>query len=578
MSWILGLLGEFSDSIIQKVTKVMNEKIVDYKETGLIVYAGGIQQTCLHLTNQQSEDNFITVGIGINASANEVKFMNLNDWRSISYHTKARELCGHFINFRWNRNEIKIFTDVLGLRDFYFTKLAKDQIIFSTRGDWLSKIIQADIDFKEFGSRWLLFNQLSGKSIFKNIERINSGTSIIINRLDFSLSIDKFNFLPDHDKNIISIEDYSCLLDELITFPFNSNQKISLSLSGGMDSRVILSYLLKKGDKNWNTHTFGEHNHPDSIVAQRITSNLRIEHEKINMGMPTADKFLSEVKEYVSLTNVNNAVSGYLQLRNYINLIGRNEIIVDGGFGEIWRREFFNRLLIRGRQEFLKQSIKGMLSYLQVHRANIFSEEIQKTFLAGCIEQLEKIISTLPKAEDIGAENWIDLFALKTRLSNYYSSAQIHLDGWVYSYMPFIQQCLLKNLLSIPLAQRKNGKMFREIIKQNYKPLIKYPLAKGQFTHPFFLSTIQSRIWNIAYKNLNFKMYNDKNTANLLNELLPYIQDIITSKSIKECSYYDYLKLLRLSNNLTKGIATDFDLYELDWWLAFELFRQGINK
>lgn len=578
MSWIIGSIGNFSNDLIKKIETFAENKLVEYREDNFVVFAGGNDKTCLHMINNLANEKFISVGIGLKVDDYKTSFMTAEDWGIISNSLIARKLGGHFINVRWSKNEIKIFSDVLGLRDIYFTKVAKDHIIFSTRGDWLSKIIQAGIDFKEFGSRWLLFNQLSAKSIFNNIVRINSGTSILINRLDFSLSIDKFNWLPNNDKNVVPIGDYSRQLEELIVFPFTANQKISLSLSGGMDSRLILSYLLDGGDKNWYSHTFGDYNHPDSIVAQKITSNLRIEHEKINMELPTADVFLSEVTEYVSLTNVNNAVSGYLQLRNYKNLIGRNEVIVDGGFGEIWRREFFNRLFIRGRKELDERNIEGMIPYLQVHHANIFTEEIQKTFLAGCKEQLEDIISALPKAESIGVENWIDLFSIKTRLLNYYSSAQIHLDGWVFSYMPFIQPSILKNIFSIPLAQRKNGKMFREIIKQNFKPLVKYPLAKGQFTHPFFLSTIQSRIWNIAYKKLKLKMYNDRSTANLLNALLPYIQDTITSSCVKECSYYDYSKLLRLSNNLTKGTATDFDLYELDWWLAFELFRQGISK
>lgn len=578
MSWIIGSIGNCSYDLIKKIEILARNKIVEYREDNFVVFAGGNDKTCLYKINNLANEEYISVGIGLIVDDYKTSLMTVEDWGIISNSSIARKLNGHFINVRWNRNEIKIFSDVLGLRDIYFTKVENDHIIFSTRGDWLSKIIQAGIDFKEFGSRWLLFNQLSAKSIFNNIIRINSGTSVLINRLDFSLSIDKYNWLPDHDKNVISVSKFSRKLNEHITFPSTTNQKISLSLSGGMDSRLILSYLLNSCGGKWYSHTFGDYHHPDSIVAQRITSDIGIEHEKINIELPTADIFLSEVTEYVSLTNVNNAVSGYLQLRNYKNLIGRNEVIVDGGFGEIWRREFFNRLFIRGRKELLERNIEGMIPYLQVHHANIFTEEIQKTFLAGCKEQLEDIISTLPKAESIGVENWIDLFAIKTRLLNYYSSAQIHLDSWVFSYMPFSQPSILKNLFNIPLAQRKNGKMFREIIKQNFKPLVKYPLAKGQFTHPFFLNTIQSRIWNIAYKKLKLKMYNDRSTANLLNTLFPYIQDTITSSSVKECSYYDYSKLLRLSNSLTKRTATDFDLYELNWWLAFELFRQGISK
>ena len=52
---------------------------------------------------------------------------------------------------------------------------------FSTNVVWLSKLINLEKDFNEFSSRWLLFNQISDKSIFKGIHRIVAGKKVIIN-------------------------------------------------------------------------------------------------------------------------------------------------------------------------------------------------------------------------------------------------------------------------------------------------------------------------------------------------------------------------------------------------------------
>lgn len=578
MSWIIGAVGRCSVELQKKIESFTKNKFVEYREDNFIVFSGGNDKTCLFNVNELSSEKFITVGIGIKNDENKTWFMQAADWENVSNSSNAQKLDGHFVNVRWNGDEVKIFTDVLGLRDIYFTQIGKDTFVFSTRGDWLSKICDSEINFKEFGSRWLLFNQISDKSIFTNIERVSNGTSVIVSRPKTNFTVNKFTWLPKFENESVAIVEHSNQLNKLIHFPFSSSHQVTLSLSGGMDSRLILSSLLNGENRNWYAHTFGNNNHPDSKVAQKISADLGIKHEQINLDLPTIDMFLSEAAEYVSLTNVNNAVTGYLQLRNYKKLIGRNEVIVDGGFGEIWRREFFNRLLIKGRRELINRNIVGMIPYLQVHHANIFTEEIQKSFLTGCKEQLEDIIETLPRAELIGVENWIDLFAIKTRLSNYYSSAQIHLDGWVFSYMPFIQPKILNNLFNIPLAQRKNGKMFREIIKQNNKPLAKYHLAKRQFTHPFYLNTIQSRVWNVAYKKLRFKMYDDRSQEKLINLLSPFIQDTIASSGVKKCGYYDYTKLERLSNAISKSSATASDLHELDWWLSFELFRQGLNN
>lgn len=578
MSWLIGAVGNITNELRKQVSTLADSQLVKHDDANLLIIAGGIKKTCLFQVDNTNRENFVSVGVGIINNENTIRFMDDKLWENINSVEEARKLEGHFVNVRWNKGEVKIFTDVLGLRDIYYSSITNDCIIFSTRGDWLAKILRAEINFKEFGSRWLLFNQISPNSIFNNIERICGGKSIVIDRGNYKITADSYEWLPDFENKHLSINDYSSKLEELINIPFVSDHRVSLSLSGGMDSRLILSYLIQKNKRTWYSHTFGDYDHPDSMVAQKIATDLRIEHERINLEETTPEIFLAEAKDYLLQTNVNNAVSGYLQLRNYKNLIGRNEVIIDGGFGEIWRREFFNRILVRGRKNLNDKDTDGMIPYLRVHRADVFTEDIKNTFYKGCKEQLENSFKTLPDANTIGMENWIDLFAVKTRLLNYYSSAQVHLDGWVFSYMPFIQQSLLKNLFNTSLSKRKNGKMFRQIIKQNYKTLSNYPLAKGQFTHPFFLNTIQSRIWNIAYKKLKLKMYNDNSTEHLLNTLSPYIQDTITSASVKQCGYYDYSKLLRLSNVVAKDTASSYDLYELDWWFAFELFRQEITQ
>lgn len=575
MSWIIGTVGRCSDELLKKIETLSANKLTEYRDPDFYIAAGGNKKTCLFKINDALNQSFVSAGVGIR-SGDKLGLMNVLDWENISSNASHLALDGHFVCVRWTQSDVKMFTDVLGLRDIYLVKLSNDCIVFSTRGDWLSKICKTGINFKEFGSRWLLINQLSPNSIFNNIERVNAGTSVSISRNNLDVAIKKYNWLPLIEAGNDSTDEVLNYFLELITLPNEINQRISLSLSGGVDSRVMLSYLLKAGKNNWYTHTFGNFDNPDSKIARQIAIDAGVEHERINMDFPNINKFISELKEYVAQTNVNNAVSGYLQLRNYKKLIDRNEVIIDGGFGEIWRREFLNRLLIRGKKKLIDGDVNGIIPYLQIHRANIFTEDINKELLAGCIEQLEVLINGLPKYMTIGLENWIDLLAIKTRLSNYYSPAQIHLDSWVFSYMPFVQPSVLKNLFSLPLAQRKNGKFFRQIIKKNYCTLEKYNLAKGNITHPFALNTLQARLWILVNKKLKLKKLEDQTQINLINSLAVFIQDTISSTIVKDCGLYDYPKLQRLSASISNGNAGSIDIQELDWWLSFELFRQGI--
>jgi len=475
----------------------------------------------------------------------------------------------------WDNNYATIQSDVLGLRDIYIGE-NEDGIFFSTNVVWLSKLINLEIDFNEFSSRWLLFNQISDKSIFKGIHRIVAGKKVIIN-LSNNLNIEykDYNWLPSSIKKEFGVEEYSAKLSSLIYLNLSKEKHLSLSLSGGMDSRVILSYLLKNKEINFDTHTFGDPNHPDSEIARSIAKGFGIGHEQFSQGIHDAEKSIEDIREYTSQTLVNNAASAVLQLQNYSYLKGRNVVLIDGGFGEIWRREFFYKLYLRGKKALLEGDVKKIIPHLMLHRADIFNNETSEVMAHGIEAQLNELFTKLPSIRKDSIGNWLDVFAIKTRLTNYYSHEQARLDNYLTSVMPFLQPSIMMDLFNMPTSLRQNGKLFRKIIKSNSPELEKYALAKGISTHPYFLNSLQSRIWGIARKKLGFVSYQNKNSDILLKNLKEYVFDAVNSRAVKETSYYDYTKVKNIVDRYYNGDLSYSG--ELDWWLSFELFRQSIS-
>ena len=215
---------------------------------------------------------------------------------------------------------------------------------------------------------------------------------------------------------------------------------------------------------------------------------------------------------------------------------------------------------------------------MYLHRADIFSKEVNRIMTEGNKKQLEIVFSELPSSDKIGLENWIDLFAAKTRITNYYSHEQSRLDLIVTSYMPFLQPSMLDSLITTPLNQRKNGKLFRTLINNNAANLAVYPLVKGQMMVTFWMNTPQSRIWNLIRKKILRRSANMEIRRKFFIEITPMILDIFNSKSTKECNFYDHKKINALIENLNKRNYEERILNELDWWLSFELFRQQIEK
>ncbi len=576
MSWLFGEIVKGNNSLTD-LSKIIDEEIeYSFSKRNINIVAGGNSRNLFY--SKSSNKNYFISGIGIRSRDGVNKIMDGDDWESTLKlkGTAILNIDGHFVIIVVEEKRIIIYTDKPGLRDIYILELG-DRIIFSTNIKWLTYFSNLEIDYSEFSSRWLMFNQISQNSIFKNIKRIVSGKIATINREDdFKISISdqtKYEF----DETPMEIDDFETKLISLVNLKISQNQKLALSLSGGMDSRVMLSILLKNRKENFETHSFGDAKHPDSEIAQKIVNDVNIEHYQFNYSNQNFDDLIYEIKNYTTETLVNNAASAIMQLGNYKYLSERNLVIVDGGFGEIWRREFFYKLILKGKSDLLKQNVDGVIPYLSLSRADIFSQDVQVEMNKGLHSQVLNVFELLPKVNKHNIENWIDLFALKTRLSNYYSHEQTRLDGMVTAVMPFAQQSLISNLFGVSRKWKSNGRMFRKIIQQNYPKLASYPLVKGVTKHPYILNSLQSRIWTMASKRMGSKYKEISNTDILLKLSKTYIYDIINSKHVKESGIYDNTKIQNIVDGYYHSSSMNAG-YSLDWLLSFLLFKDSISR
>jgi hypothetical protein len=511
-------------------------------------------------------------GVGIIRRDNKLRLANNYEWKKyISPGNLPGEISGHYVAFSWDAHEVKIETDKLGLRDIYYAEIPGG-IIISTRVDWIAKYKKLEIGFSEFSTRWLLFNQISHNSIVKGCSRLVAGQKIRIDikTLRIYRVTDSFKY-PAILREKTSLDS---ILSEYLSIPDNEKKKLSLSLSGGMDSRVILSILLKMQLKDWDTHTFGTHSHPDSEIAEAITEKLNVPHFQIDEKLPGPDETLCRLQEYTNTTLVNNPASAIKQLLNYSRLNSADSIITDGGFGEIWRREFLFKLQVKGKNAVINKDSKLILGHMKHFRADIFEENTNRLMEGSAIEQLNEMMGIIPSPSEIGIENWLDFFAIKTRLPNYYGHEQARLDEYVTSFMPFVQQDVLDLLFSYRVNQRKNGKLFRKILSGNCPALKTFPLVKGTIKNPFVLNSLQARIYSFIRKKFSKNVYINKNNIDFLNMFRDYLNDIINSRGFSNFEHYDHDKIKKLVGDFYKGNTSRAN--ELDWFLSFELFRQCI--
>lgn len=572
MSWFFCYKGQ-TNSKNFKFDEVHDNANYVFDTGKFYVATGGPNLTNNYIFDEKRHSGWIVCGIGINCSQSAYKLMDTNDWNNLLLNDSPSfdSINGHYAILRFDRNKIELFTDKLGLREIFLSKY-ENNIFCTSRLEWISLYIKSEIDINIFSSRWLLFNQLSQGSLLIGIHRIVAGDSAVIHY--HKISLNKVNTAYT-ENDLLAEEDFKSELNKLIQVGNLSNKKLSLSLSGGLDSRVILSFLLKGEFENWDTHTFGDPKSPDGVVVDRIIKKLRINHRSYHSSLIEIDELVNLISNYAIETQMTNPISTALQMRYYNSIEDKDVIIIDGGFGEIWRREFFNRLLLFGKKSLIKKNYKEILPHLLLFKADIFTNSLMDVMIQNCLNQIEEMFELLPNINKIGYENWLDLFAINTRLVNYYGIEQSRIDNIVCNYMPFAQHNILKLLLGMDTNIRKNGKLFRKIIRENYFQLAKFPLAKNDIIYPYIFNSIPSRVYSIIKKKLNMS-YTDVNRKFLLESLSEFIMDTFHSSATKDFEFYD---LMKLDNLLVKFREGDESVYaQIDWLCSFELYRRHLLR
>jgi hypothetical protein len=569
MGWFIGLTGH-NRNLKSKILEIVSEPTLQVNGEDFYVAGGGLENTFYYRSSEQPATGWMAAGIGISTGTNPT-LLGIDSWEKALAEGAGylHSLNGHFAIVKWKPNEIELITDQLGIRNIFVIQ-DDDYCLFSTRLDWILNLIsETEINWQVFGSRWLGINQFSNKSFIRRVERVSQGGTAIIQDGKLHLSQQRWNlsFQVSTDK-----QDFKQSLLAFSTLPLKEDQRLSLGLSGGLDSRTLFASLLQIPKQQWGLHTFGEPHHPDLKTAEKLNTEFGRTHHIFREHIPEASKLIDLIPDYVGQTMFTAAPSHLIGFQAYAKLQELNLSIVDGAFGEIARRRFMVSVLLRAKKAVMEKDAEALLPYFKLHRADIFQQEITQIMLNGFLEELETELKAMPEVSDIGLENWLDLFTIRTRVHNTAGPEQARSDSLVFNYMPFLQPELIRMAINLPLSERKNARLFRQIIRDSAPALQKTPLVKGAVSYPYWMKDISSALWMRLKKKLG-KEHHSSLQADFLLKIEDYVRDLFSSQSAREFSPYDQNKIQDLVTGFYDKENHAF-AHELNWALAFEVFRR----
>lgn len=578
MSWFFGVIG---DTVSQKTASLagrIHKKPLStfFRDREFYFAAGGFQPTCLSgaasKSSNETESFWIALGCGIRQGRSQCTILAQHDWSEVDRDKSLLNgLSGHFAFLSYRGGQFEAYTDQLGLRTLYWARTETETVV-SSRVDWAAQYLGGRaINFGNLGSRWLMFNQLSYDSLVDGIQRLGPSGKLAVSRNGVTHSHTAFDpiFERDHSPN-----ELVQLLTQFVNPDLQGTLRITLGLSGGLDSRVLLALLLSSDAPRFQTHTFGCSGDLDVSIARTISRECGVDNSLFDASLPGPEELLCISGDYAAETNLVEPASTILRLRLYRSLDAQRVLMLDGGYGEIARRQYLNKLAFSGKRSIEEKNVEGVLKHLRHARGHFFNAEVSVQMEDGVRKEVSSMLDSMPRVKDLGIGSYLDLWAVRTRVPNLGSDEQARLDSILLNYMPFAQPSVINSVFNTPVRRRKNGALFREIIAERHPSLKRYPLVKNNVTYPYSMPNISAWLYTKAKRKLFYRSKNDLAHA-YLAVMREYILDTLTSRGVIECPAYNYGKLSDAIHGYysgNKALAA-----EVHWWLTFELWKKNVE-
>ncbi len=593
MSWFITLIPKNSQLEEQEVTKYSArlQKVIpaDYRlkivTPHILLYGGGLPET-FHFKNSEPSgpvQGWLTCGIGIKLIEDSPSFVHEGDWdaliRAKLTKGEARNIDGHFVVAIWKPRYFEILTDSLGLRSAYVAT-TDHYILVSTRLDFITPFLESpELSLESLASGWTLINSFADDSFIRNVQRVGpSGRVLIENGMVKST----WEHWTPNAKSRLSVIP---ALRNLTLLPLRDGKRLTLGLSGGVDSRTLLAFMTNEDKSQWQVHSVGDTSNADIPVAKEIAQRLRAHHQVLlhDFAPETkVDVLADSLRQYSLQSEMSDSPFGFPRLALFSDMRMSGYWMIDGGYGELLRRSYGNKLVVAAHRALKTQDIRPLLRHLHMPKSRIFTEEVWRSLLKHTELQLESAVRAMPK--DVGEENignWIDLFHIRYRLKNYAGASQGLYDYYIPNYMPFALSTMISAYFSIPSSERANNRINRKIIASSGRILRTVPLIASGAPVPYWTSrsTLASRALGKLRRAVGTtpQERGESFRVKVMLYLRDFLLDRISSSGVKQFPYYDHHFILaHLNAFLSSPNESDAEIVED--WLSFDFWRENLSK
>lgn len=414
-----------------------------------------------------------------------------------------------------HNNEVYILNDVHGIRSYFKFNSGTDFIL----SDDISLITrQVDVRIKlENVGVFMLMNNFPGE--LTAFDKISRSKPASIAKIKTSLSESIYwrpaRLLDGKIKRFSRSECHSFFQNTLQQYIDYLNPKtVHLTLTGGMDSRLILSLLLKTR-QTFKTFSYGEGGSSDVSIARLLANaaDLKYDHYHPELSSDWFKKLAGKiVREGNAVTSIHRAHRYHAFLEQF-NASDPTQLVFTGHMGgELYRNFYRDGIIIT---DFINQLLEG-----EAIEIKQLESLLQNKFLLTEKMDLVKVLASFDKLE-YHTENKLTnkLNFTFTQLINHHGQDINLLSGIVDYPVPFYLDIdlieflfstrynFIHNLTGTRFRSFHSQKIFSDLIADLSPQIAKIPFSKRGYYSPWELSKNPmpllyiKRIYRYLFKN-----------------------------------------------------------------------------
>lgn len=419
-----------------------------------------------------------------------------------------------------------IITDRYGVYTMFYYRDMKRLIISDIIGEIVPYLEKAELNRDSIMEYLSIGQKFGSETHIKDIYELEYGA---IYEIDEKLRLSKkqyWSYIDNDAEKRVSYEEFLTLYNDHIGTAAALNDRIVLPLTGGLDSRTILSACIHKKDRlHCYTHAHGTRTMEDVRVARKICSHYGIVHSTYKLTEEWVKKIPELVMENAGIFNGLVPTVNYMHvLESYKKEALIGELLISGAMGsEVWRSD-------------LNEKVKHCHSIddlcLRIINYYVKNPNILNIYKGLGRDDTYEMLKSLIKSEyhsykkDDDLSTFSNVFAFIMEFQNHAGDTIKAAGKYFNVIVGFANRKLLSQIALMEPTEREHGLIQKYIIEKNDSYLLNIPLDGGR-------NISKNYVFKAAFTFKKAKAYLKKNIKSMLRSLL-------NSKSLKTHFFTEY--------------------------------------